>query len=151
MLGQVKGKSEPVKAHVLKSSMLAYGPYRDRAKFELSCVRPGKALIRGWIWPPAIVKDAALGPAMIATPDRFWGVCGDGMRTGVRDGNLICDLYQMRSARTWLISTILSAIGEMKLSLERIRIIVATSNNIHYLNFFKIPTINAIFYLLCAP
>ena len=83
------------------------------------------------------MKDAALGPDMIATPDRFWGVCGDGMRTGVRDGNLICDLYRMRSARAWLISTILSAISEMKLSLERIRIMAATSDKVSYLNFYN--------------
>ena len=71
---------------------------------------------------------------MIATPDRFWGVCGDGTRTGVRDGNRICDLYQMRSARAWLISTILNAISEMQLVLERIWIIVATSDRISNVN-----------------
>jgi hypothetical protein len=64
------------------------------------------------------VKNAALGLAMIATQNRFWGAFGNGMRAGVRDGKPICDLCQHRSGRVWLKSTILSALSERKLTFD---------------------------------
>jgi hypothetical protein len=70
-------------------------------------------MIRGYRWL-ATVKNAVSGLAMTATPDRFWGAFGDGMRAGARAGKAICALCQTMSACAWLKSTILSALSDMK-------------------------------------